>query len=478
MATSDRNEIRAGEPPSTTASRNGRDTAGARNLLAGWGRTAPTAAWVVAPETPEELDAVFRADQRRGVIARGMGRAYGDAAQRAGGIVVDTAGLRGIRSFDPERGVVTVGAGTTLDALMRELVPRGWFVPVSPGTRYVSVGGAVAADIHGKNQHRDGNFTDHVERLVIATPTGVVTTGPDRETDLLHATAGGMGLTGVIVEVSLRLIPVETSLMLVDTERVTDLDAVMARMTEADVTHRYSVAWIDSLATGRSLGRGVLSCGDHAHAHDVHSNKLPGGPLGFAPVTRLRTPDAVPGGALNASTMWLFNQLWFRRAPRTKSRTVSSLASFFHPLDGVLNWNRIYGKRGFLQYQFVVPLGEERVVQLLIERMSQTRTPSFLTVLKRFARGSDAPLSFPIPGWTATFDVPTGVPDLGQLLDDFDTRVAEAGGRVYLAKDARLRPELLAAMYPGLDRWRRLRDRFDPNNQLRSDLSCRLGLTA
>jgi len=442
-------------------------------LLSGWGRTAPTRAGVVRPGSVADL--VGTLEREPAVIARGLGRAYGDAAQNAGSTVLDTTGLRRVVALDLERGVVTAEAGLDLGSLIALVLPHGWFVPVTPGTRHVTLGGAIACDVHGKNHHVDGSFSRHVESLELVTPGGRVRElRPDDER--FAATAGGMGLTGVIARVRLRLIPVTSAFMRVTTRRAGDLDELMAAMRERDAQFRYSVAWIDCLQRGAALGRGIVLWGDHAEAGELPA-KLRRAPLAYANTVRLGVPDVVPSGLLNTHTAKAFNALWFAKAPAGERVSYERIAAYFHPLDAVAGWNRLYGRRGFVQYQAVVPDAAADAVRALLERVSGAGTSSFLAVLKRFGQGTGM-MSFPMPGWTLALDIPAGARDLAAVLDELDELVVAARGRVYLAKDARVRPELLGAMYPDLPRWRAVQRSIDPEAAMRSDLAVRLGLTA
>ncbi len=447
---------------------------GQERLLTGWGRTAPTRATVIQPQGVEDLDAVLWPAVPRGLIAHGLGRSYGDAAQNAGGVVAELTCLNAIRALDLQTGTVTVGAGLSLGRLQRLLVPLGWFPPVVAGTGHVTVGGAIAADIHGKNHHRRGSFCAHVSAVELHTPAGRGTITPHDDHEVFWATAGGMGLTGIVTAATLKLQPVQTAAMVVDTERVSDLDDCLARMHARDHAYQYSVAWVDLLAGGRARGRGVLQRGDHARVDVLPARARLQECL--QPRTRLTAPAWVPGGLLNWLTVRAFNQAWFRLAPRLRHGEVVPLDRFFHPLDAVAGWNRLYGPRGLVQYQFLVPLGQEEVLRRVVERLQRGRVPAFLAVLKRFGAANPGPLSFAAPGWTLALDMPAAVPGLAGLLDQLDEEVAAAGGRVYLAKDARLRPDLLPAMYPRLEEWRAARRRVDPHGVLRSDLARRLGL--
>jgi decaprenylphospho-beta-D-ribofuranose 2-oxidase len=444
-------------------------------LLCGWGRTVPTRAAVWEPARVDDVLARVAEPGPRGVIARGLGRSYGDAAQNAGGTVLRLTGLDRFVAVDAEKGTATVEAGVSLDALMRAALPLGWFPTVVPGTRHVTVGGAIASDIHGKYRH--GNFCDSVVGFRLATPRdGLRTVSPESDPDVFCATAGGMGLTGVVTEATVALQPVETAYMTVDTERATDVDDCMQRMLDGDDRYRYSVAWIDCLARGRSLGRSVLTRGNHA-PRDALGPSRRTSPREFGPRPLLRAPRYVPGGLLHPLTIRAFNEAWFRRAPRARRDEIQTITQFFHPLDAVVGWNRVYGPRGFVQYQYVVPYGAESVVRATLERLSAARGASFLAVLKRFEHASAGLIGFPMPGWTLALDIPAGRPGLAQLLDGLDELVADAGGRVYLTKDARLRPDVVATMYPQLPRWREVRARLDPDRALRSDMDRRLDLT-
>lgn len=410
----------------------------------------------------------------RGVIPRGLGRSYGDLAQNAGGLVLDMTGFRRILDFDREHGVVTVQSGCSLGRLIEECLPAGWFLPVTPGTRHVTVGGAIACDVHGKNHHRDGSFGAWVLALTLITPGGeLLRLTPSETPRRFWATVGGLGLTGVVLEATVQLLRVETPAVCVDVERTSDLDATLARLSESDDAYQYSVAWVDFAARANRFGRSVLIRGNHARTEQL--------PARFEGLERLADGSriVVPGWFSAARLMRspfpvLFNELYFRRA-RDHEGAVKALTGFFYPLDAVNNWNELYGRGGFLQYQFVLPFGAEETLKAVLRQVSAAGRP-LLAVLKQFGP-SAGPLSFPIPGWTVTLDMQLPAPELAHALDRADETIAAAGGRVYLAKDSRLRPKLLAEMYPGLDAWREVQSELDPGERMHSDLARRLHVT-
>lgn len=441
--------------------------------VSGWGGGGGAAVQMLRPDRIDELSAMLdrcrtRGHLERGAIARGMGRSYGDAAQLEGGLVIDTRRLQGFE-LDAGSGTVTAQAGVTIAELLDDLVPRGWMVPVVPGTQHVSVGGAIAGDIHGKNHGAVGTFGNHVDWLELLTADGdVLELTPSDDDPLFGATLGGMGLTGVILRARIRLRAVSSSLVSVDTDRADDLDGVLAALRAPGGSHR--VAWLDLLAS--RPGRGVVTRAEHLAAGDV-----PPGVEGSATVrSRLTVPHGWPTGVLRPSTVRAFNELRFRRTPRQERERVEGIGAHMFPLDALGAWPRLYGPRGFLQYQLVVPFGAERVLETVIEQLRRARIPCYLSVLKDFGEANAGPLSFPMAGWTLTLDMPRSAPGLEPLLRRFDELVAEASGRVYLSKDARMQADALAAMYPRLEEWQEVRERADPDGLWRSDLAERTGL--
>ena len=444
-----------------------------RSTVAGWGNTARVTGTIVTPTTEAEIEQLL-ATANGGVIARGLGRSYGDPAQVAGGTVASNASLQEFGPIDRSTGLVTLGSGVSIDTLLSVAIPHGFFVPVTPGTRQVTIGGAIASDIHGKNHHVDGSFMNHVQSLDLVTPTGLKHVSPTLDPELFWATAGGMGLTGIILRATIKLLKIDSAYVTVDTTRHNNLDDVMAAMIEGDHRYRYSVAWVDCMTSGARLGRGVLTRGDHAPA-DVAQGKT-GAEEAIPTKPRLSVPFDAPSGLLNRLSITAFNEAWFRKAPKQKIGGIERISTFFHPLDGVANWNRLYGQRGFVQYQFVVPDEQAETIRLAIEKLSSSKVPSFLAVLKRFGPGNLSPMSFPTPGWTLALDLPVGPAALPRVLDELDELVSQAGGRIYFAKDSRMSPASVAEMYPGLEAFRSVLHRVDPDGVMVSDLARRLNL--
>jgi decaprenylphospho-beta-D-ribofuranose 2-oxidase len=445
--------------------------------LTGWGRVSPSTAELASPASAETAAGLLSTGAAApGVIARGLGRSYNNAAQCAGGLVISTARLNQILDLDLATGLVTCEPGVSLEQLMVAGLPSGWFVPVSPGTRQVTVGGAIAADVHGKNHHVAGSFAAHVRSLDLLLPSGErKTVTPQGDPALFWATAGGMGLTGLIVAATLQLKRVASSRVKVDTVRTRDIDETMAVLAEHDRAFGYTVAWSDSLARGARLGRSVVTSGDFADLADLPARDR-ADPLAFRPGARLAVPDLFPPGLISRYTVGPANGAWYRKAPRQRHGELQTIGQFFHPLDGIRNWNRVYGPAGFRQYQYVVPFGQEAAVRRSFELISQAHAPSFVTVLKRFGAGDPGLLSFPMAGWTLALDFPARTPALAHLMELLDRLVVAAGGRVYLAKDSRVPADVLAQMYPRLAEFRQLRAELDPKGILASDLSRRLAL--
>ncbi len=429
----------------------------------------PSRARVVGPLPAEQLRALVAGRPAGGVLARGAGRSYGDAAQNAGGIVVHPVTAPRI-DLDPDAATVRVSASTSFTDLLTRIVPEGLLLPVLPGTRHLTVGGAVAADVHGKNQRSDGSLGRWIEEIEILDGTGEVrrlTPGSDPEG--FRATVGGMGLTGVILGATIRLLPIRSAQMLVSRQRMADLDALLAAMDEA--TDRYCVAWIDTTATGRSFGRGIVEVGDHLAEPDPAAE---GRGLAYRPHRAYRAPR-LPVCPFTTWSAREFNGLHFRTAAQGDNE-ITSLATFFHRLDALDGWNRTLGPRGFVEYQCVVPEGAHGVIAQILEAAQRHRCAPFLGTLKRFGPESGGHLSYPLPGWSVSIDMPAGNRRLRPMLDDLDLRVAAAGGRVYLAGDSRLSGRACAAMYPRLAQWRAAASRLDPAGVFRSDLGQRLGL--
>lgn len=440
--------------------------------VSGWGGFPIVEGRLVSAASQADIVAAMAAAE--GFVARGNGRAYGDAAIGEP-LTLSMLPFNRMIGFDPETRLLRAEAGVLLDEIIAVFLPRGFFPTVVPGTRFVTLGGAIASDVHGKNHHRDGGFGDHVAELVLVTGAGeVIRASREENAELFRATIGGMGLTGTIIEATIRLRPVETGWIRQTTIVADDLASAMAALDAGDAA-TYSVAWIDCLAKGPKLGRSLIFLGEHATRAELGARELRD-PFPVPRAPRLAIPVDFPDLALNPLSVAAFNELYFRAGARKAGAPfLVAAAPYFFPLDGVGRWNRIYGRRGFVQHQCVLPpeTAESALAELL-ERIAGRGDASFLAVLKKLGP-SHGLVSFPMLGYTLALDLPL-TPGLLEFLDELDKVVVKAGGRLYLTKDARQLRTTYDAGYPGADAFRALRREIDPAGRIRSRLSTRLSL--
>src|SRR5208337_4875633 len=363
--------------------------------LSGWGRFPVERCNVYRPESRRQLAAILESGAQPSFISFGLGRSYGDAPLNSQGGVICHTRLNRFLAFDAQAGVLECEAGVSLAEILQYFLPRGFFLPVTPGTKFVTVGGAIAADVHGKNHHQDGTFGNFVLDFKLLTPNGeILSCSPNNNFEVFWATHGGMGLTGVIISARIKLRPVESAWVLVDYQKATNLEGALGRMTESDVRYQYSVAWIDCLATGRHMGRAVLMRGNHAPANELRASTR--NPLAQPPLHRWTLPFDFPSLALNSLTVRTFNALYYG-VHRNAARQLVDLEKFFYPLDAIQHWNRLYGRRGIVQYQVALPLeGGLEGLKEVLTRLARSRRGSFLAVLKRFGKPNPGLLSFPI----------------------------------------------------------------------------------
>ena len=406
-------------------------------------------------------------------IPRGNGRCYGDAS--LADETINTLKYDKILSFDTINGIFECQSGLTLDNLLEVTVPKGWFLPVTPGTKFITVGGAVGSDIHGKNHHVDGSFSNHVLSMDILLADGrIVTCGPQNEKDLFEATCGGMGLTGLILTVKFRLKKIVTSYIKQKQIKAENLEQIIALFDQYK-HYTYSVAWIDCLKKGKNFGRSILILGEHAKLEDLPESKK-ADPLKLPKKKQIPFPFNLPSWILNTFTIQAFNFLYYNKNLKKEINNVVSYEPFFYPLDAFSNWNRGYGKKGFVQYQFVLPLEAKQGLVDILTRISDKGMGSFLAVLKVFGQ-QDSLISFLKEGYTLALDFPVRK-GLFEFLDELDKVVLQYGGRIYMSKDARMQPGVLAAGYDRLDEFKRIVRLYNPNGKIRSVQSDRLFLTS
>jgi decaprenylphospho-beta-D-ribofuranose 2-oxidase len=424
----------------------------------GWGRALKAKGEIARPERQRALDDLLTG----GLIpAIGNRRSYGDAALNTGGRVIDMTRLDRMLSFDPETGLLEVEAGARIGEIAAAFAPRGWLPPVMPGTGFATVGGCIAQDVHGKNHHHAGSFCQHVTAITLRTAKGTRTITPDKTPDLFRATAGGLGQTGVILSARLQMMACKGDVMVVTERRADGWDAHIALLDASTAT--YTVGWIDATATGTALGRGIVEEGETG--------------AGLVPkrVRNRKVPLDAPAFALSAPIVRAFNQLYFRRVPAAGRTVVKPISDFFFPLDKIHDWNRLYGKRGFHQFQCVVPLASAPALRQMLESIASSGLASPLAVLKRMGSGRAGFLSFPMEGYTLAVDFPNrdAARDLIRRLEGM---TLAAGGRIYFAKDSLAQGADISAMYPEIGTWRKECARADPDGRLATDLIRRLKL--
>lgn len=436
-------------------------------ILDSWGRYPQTIAQVLEPLDSDALQRLLKAHAKdAAMIPRGAGRSYGDSALAE--LVMSSRFLDSFLSLDPDEGIIHCGAGVNLDSILKVCIPHQLFLPVLPGSKFVTVGGAIAADVHGKNHHLDGSFGEHVIGFNLLLASGeVVFCSRTENPELFHASCGGMGLTGIIIDAKLNLRKVSGVTIKRRSIIGSNLPATF-EILEANNSSTYSVAWLDCLARGESLGRSVVYLAEHGEDQRFEYKQR------FA----VNVPFTTPGFLLNKFSMGVFNGSYFNLKKQLPKSDTSNYDAYFFPLDNIGNWNRLYGGKGFLQYQFVIPTESalEGITKVL-EKVSAAGKGSFLSVLKKFGKSNANLLSFPVEGYTLTLDFKREK-SLFPLLLELDDIVLAHGGRLYLAKDARMTENTFKQSYPNWEQFMELKEKVDPQNIFGSLQSTRLGLSS
>lgn len=410
---------------------------------------------------PERVSSATRLMENAPAPAMGNRRSYGDLAMNSGGASLDLGRLDRFLGFDPETGILDAEAGVTLGDILETFAPRGWIPHVLPGTGFATLGGAIANDVHGKNHHDAGTFGQFVTHITLATPGGKLTLTPARNARLFKATVGGLGQTGAILSARIKMKPVPGELMQVTETRIENIDEFLDAFDSS--TASYSVGWIDATGGGAALGRGILE------EAEPTAGQAP------APGRTRKVPLDAPGFLLSRPVVRLFNRYYFQRIPENGRTSERPMREFFFPLDRVHDWNRLYGKRGFHQFQCVLPKGQEEALRGILERVVASRAASPLAVLKKLGSGRAGMLSFPMEGVTLAVDFPNSS-KVTDLIGELEDATLLAGGRIYFAKDALSTPAMAAQMYPELDAFAAVTNELDPDRHLRTDLVRRLDL--
>ena len=439
--------------------------------IADWGNYPTVDATVKSFSNTKNLRKVLSEFQNS--ITRGLGRCYGDSALWQN--IISSLKLNRMLEFKEYAGILTCEAGVSLKEILEVFVPRGWFLPVTPGTKFVTVGGAIAADVHGKNHHKEGTFSDHLLSVKIMLPDGSILRCSETENpEILKAICGGMGLTGIILHATFKLRKIETAFIKQKTVKARDINEIMNLFKKHD-SSTYSVAWIDCLATGNSLGRSILILGEHAMVDDLKGLNISEGPLDVKKKKKFTIPFTLPDFVLNQFTARAFNALYYTSSSQ-KRCSIVDYDTFFYPLDRVNNWNKLYGSTGFTQYQCVLPKQvSQKGLKEILNMISTSGIGSFLAILKLMGPANSNLISFPMEGYTLALDFPITA-KLFPFLDELDKIVLEYGGRLYLAKDARMSGEMFRNSYPGAQKFIDFKHKIDPETKLRSLQSNRLNI--
>lgn len=438
--------------------------------MKGWGN------YPIIDSRVETLDDISRIkkvlNDTAGVIPYGNGRSYGD--QALGKHIIHTKEYNYITTFDEKKGVITCQCGVTLEDILNVSVPKGWFLYVTPGTKYITVGGAIASDVHGKNHHKEGTFCDHVQSFELMLPDGeVVICSKKLNKDLFHATCGGNGLTGIILNATFKLKPVETAYIKQRAIKAANIDELV-KLIEENESYTYSVAWIDCVSKGKKLGRGILLLGEHALSSELMNKAHKKNSLFLKEKPMLNIPFYFPNFVLNKLSINIFNFLYYNKTGKGIHDSITDYNTFFYPLDAVDNWNRIYGKRGFTQYQFAIPKSVGiRGVREIVQKISDNGMGSFLAVLKTFGPANENYASFPMEGYTLALDFPIKK-KLFSFFDELDWLVEESGGRLYTTKDVRMNGSFFKNGYPLLDKFTAVRKKIKADKKIKSIQSERL----
>lgn len=438
-----------------------------------WGKYPEIDAHVYEYNTVDRYQELI--DEKKKLIPRGMGRCYGDSALSQN--ILSTLKLNHLLHFDEEKGILTCEAGVTFEEIIRLFIPKGWFMPVTPGTKFVTVGGAIASDIHGKNHHAKGTFSDHVYWMEIITPNGeTVKCSHEENSDLFALTAGGMGLTGLIIKVCFQMAKVETSYIRQESIKAKNLDEIM-KIFEDSNAWTNSVAWIDCLAKGKTLGKSIMTRGEFAKVSELKTDAQRKNPLKVHKDGKLFLPFDFPNFTINALTVKAFNMLYYNKQFRHIQNSIVHYETFYYPLDGILHWNRVYGKNGFTQYQFVLPPEKSREGLIaIIEKIGERKMGSFLTVLKLFGEQKENYIRFPKGGYTLAIDFKIDK-KVWSFLNELDELVLKFGGRVYLTKDVRMSHDMLVNSYPQAQAFIEKIEQLDPGFKFSSVQSERIGMT-